>query len=167
MPQGESVAKPETPLLSILSIACKWGPWQHVQSVIRKANSVDKNFLGIQWLCDGCEVTYGFYPVFFLNIVRSQIGQSITICAVQKLYISLYVFILYTISCYRTYLENNVCTRVTNCFRAHKGIIFGVYFLICEATREMNTKMTLEWAQKQFVTRVHTLSYFLHDITNL
>ena len=36
-PQGESVAKPETPLLIILSIACKWGPWQHVQSIIRKA----------------------------------------------------------------------------------------------------------------------------------
>ena len=48
-PQGESVAKPETPLLIILSIACKWGPWQHVQSVIRKAKSVDKNILGM-WL---------------------------------------------------------------------------------------------------------------------
>ena len=45
-PQGESVAKPETPLLIILSIACKWGPWQHVQSVIQKAKSVDKNILG-------------------------------------------------------------------------------------------------------------------------
>ena len=29
-PQRESVAKPETPLLIILSIACKWGPWQQV-----------------------------------------------------------------------------------------------------------------------------------------
>ena len=48
-PQGESVAKPETPLLIILSIACKWGPWQHVQSVIQKAKSVDKNILG-RWL---------------------------------------------------------------------------------------------------------------------
>ena len=38
-PQGESVAKPETTRLIILSIACKWGPWQHVQSVIRKAKS--------------------------------------------------------------------------------------------------------------------------------
>ena len=28
------------------------------------------------------------------------------------------------------------------------------------------TKITLDWAQKQFVTRVHTLFYFLHDITN-
>ena len=48
-PQGESVAKPETPLLIILIIACKWGPWQHVQSVIRKAKSMDKNILG-RWL---------------------------------------------------------------------------------------------------------------------
>ena len=43
---------------------------------------------------------------------------------------------------------------------------FGVYFPICEATREINTKITPEWAQKQFVTRVQTLSYFLRDITN-
>ena len=35
---------------------------------------------------------------------------------------------------------------------------FGVYFPKCEATRETNTKITLEWAQKRFV---------LHDITNL
>ena len=27
-------------------------------------------------------------------------------------------------------------------------------------------QITLEWAHKQFVTRVHTLFYFLHDITN-
>ena len=27
-------------------------------------------------------------------------------------------------------------------------------------------KITLEWAQKQFVTKVHILFYFLHDITN-
>ena len=43
---------------------------------------------------------------------------------------------------------------------------FGVYFPSCEAKREINTKITLEWAQKQFVTRVHTLFYFLHDTTN-
>ena len=43
---------------------------------------------------------------------------------------------------------------------------FGVYFPRCEATRIINTKVTLEWAQKQLVTRVHTLFYFLHDITN-
>ena len=31
---------------------------------------------------------------------------------------------------------------------------------------EWNTKITLEWVHKQFVTRAHTLFYFLHDITN-
>ena len=43
---------------------------------------------------------------------------------------------------------------------------FGVYFPSCEATREINTKITLEWGQKQFVTRVHVLIYFLHNRTN-
>ena len=43
---------------------------------------------------------------------------------------------------------------------------FGVYFPPCAAKREINTKITLEWAHKQFVTRVHTLFYFLHDIMN-
>ena len=43
---------------------------------------------------------------------------------------------------------------------------FGVYFPCCEATRELNPQITLEWAQKRFVTRVHTLFYILHDITN-
>ena len=32
---------------------------------------------------------------------------------------------------------------------------FGVCFPSCETTREINTKITLEWAQKQFVMRVH------------
>ena len=45
--------------------------------------------------------------------------------------------------------------------RSREGY-FGVYFPSCE----INTKITLEWAHKQFVTRVHTLFYFLHDITN-
>ena len=30
------------------------------------------------------------------------------------------------------------------------------YFIRCEAAREMNTKITPEWAQEQFVTRVLT-----------
>ena len=34
------------------------------------------------------------------------------------------------------------------------------------ATGEINTKITLEWAKKWFLTRVHTLFHFLHDITN-
>ena len=54
-------------------------------------------------------------------------------------------------------------------FQCSREGYFGVYFPSCEAseaTREINTKITLEWAQKQFVTRVDTLFYFLHDITN-
>ena len=49
--------------------------------------------------------------------------------------------------------------------RSREGY-FGVYFPSCEATREINTKITLEWVQKRFVTRVHALFYFLHNITN-
>ena len=62
-------------------------------------------------------------------------------------------------------IENNVCTRVTNRFSAHERF-FCVYFPSCKATREINTKITLELVQKRFVTRVHTLFNFLHDITN-
>ena len=50
-----------------------------------------------------------------------------------------------------SYIKNNVCTRVTTCFNAHKRAI----------------KIIRECPEKQFVTRVHTLFYFLHDITNL
>ena len=49
--------------------------------------------------------------------------------------------------------------------RSREGY-FGVYFPSCVATREINTKITIEWAHKQFATRVHTLFYFLQDITN-
>ena len=83
-PQGESVAKPETPLLIILSIACKCSPWQHVQSVIRKARYLEfvvfciPNKLVIEicrfmtwpdlsfsWLCN--ENTYCTKPTSQLN----------------------------------------------------------------------------------------------------
>ena len=36
---------------------------------------------------------------------------------------------------------------------------FGVCFPRCLATREINTKITLSWAHKQFATRIHTLFY--------
>ena len=55
-------------------------------------------------------------------------------------------------------VENNVCTRVRNCFSAHVRVIF-VYLI--------NTKITLEWAQKQFATRVNALFYFLQGIEDL
>ena len=40
---------------------------------------------------------------------------------------------------------------------------FGVYFPSCEATREINTKITLSWRQKQFATRVHK-SFSIYQI---
>ena len=58
---------------------------------------------------------------------------------------------------------HNVCSRVMNGFSAHKRVIL---VFISRATREINNKITLEWAQKLFVTKVHTLFYFLHDLTN-
>ena len=50
--------------------------------------------------------------------------------------------------------------------RSQEGC-FGVYFPSCEAAREINTKITLEWAQKQFIMGVHTLFYVSHDITTI
>ena len=44
---------------------------------------------------------------------------------------------------------------------------FGVYFPRCCATREINTKITLSWAHKQFATRVHTLFYNFNDRTKV
>ena len=38
---------------------------------------------------------------------------------------------------------------------------FDVYFPRCWATREINTKITISWAHKQFATRVHTLFYLI------
>ena len=39
--------------------------------------------------------------------------------------------------------------------------IHVVYFLICCATREINTRITLSWAHKQFATRIHTWFCFI------
>ena len=36
-------------------------------------------------------------------------------------------------------------------------VLIDVYFPCCFTTREINTQITPSWAQKQFVTRVHTL----------
>ena len=35
---------------------------------------------------------------------------------------------------------------------------------ISRVSKQINTKITAEWAKKQFVTCAHTLFYFLHDI---
>ena len=42
---------------------------------------------------------------------------------------------------------------------------FGDYFPGCCATREINTKITLSWAHKQFATWVHTLFYIYSCIS--
>ena len=67
-------------------------------------------------------------------------------------YVYIYIYI---------YLEWCMWSRGELLNRSREGY-FGVYFPRCATTREMNIKITLEWAHKQFVIRVHTLSYFLH-----
>ena len=44
-------------------------------------------------------------------------------------------------------------------FQCSLECYFCVYFSRCFATWEINTKITLSWVLKQFVTRVHTLFY--------
>ena len=51
-------------------------------------------------------------------------------------------------------MANCLCTHAKDCC---------VYFPSCEATIEMTTVITLEWAHKLCVMRVHTLICFLHD----
>ena len=65
---------------------------------------------------------------------------------------------------YLVHFKNNVCTRVANCLCAHESVLF-VFFPTCVAIRGMNTKITLEWAHEQFVTRVPTLflSHIRHN----
>ena len=67
-------------------------------------------------------------------------------------------------SLYRPFLHS-IPSRDKLFMRSWEGY-FGANFPSCAATREINTKITLEWAHKQFVTRVHKLCYLLHDITN-
>ena len=43
--------------------------------------------------------------------------------------------------------------------------LFLCLFLSCEASSETNTKIILKWAHQQFVTIVHTLFYFLQDMS--
>ena len=53
--------------------------------------------------------------------------------------------------------KHHSCTLVTNPFLRWLECYFGIYFPRCFATREINTKITLSWALKRFVTRLHTL----------
>ena len=42
----------------------------------------------------------------------------------------------------------------------------GLFWCFCPSCAATRDQITLEWADKQFVTRVHTLFYFSHVITN-
>ena len=44
--------------------------------------------------------------------------------------------------------------------------LFWYLFPELRSNDAINTKRTLRWARKQFVTRVHTLFYFFHEKTN-
>ena len=77
----------------------------------------------------------------------------------------------YTCQIFKFQSDTIIVTSTFHSFEALRDfavrrLTVGVYFPSCEATREINTKITLEWAQKRFVRRGHTLFYFLHDITN-
>ena len=54
------------------------------------------------------------------------------------------------------YMEQSVWFDWRTVYAPREGIV-GVY--------PINTIITLEWAYKQFQTRVHTLFYFLHGLT--
>ena len=41
-----------------------------------------------------------------------------------------------------------------------------VILVFISRVAKQRTQIELEWAQKQLVTRVYTLFYFLHDIAN-
>ena len=59
--------------------------------------------------------------------------------------------------------ENDICTRVMKCFSVHERFILA-FIWRCEAIREISIKITLEWAQKQFVMRVYSLSWWRHQM---
>ena len=46
-------------------------------------------------------------------------------------------------------------------FQRSRECYFGIYFPSCETAKEIYTKITLEWAPKQFATRVLTLFLLL------
>ena len=60
-------------------------------------------------------------------------------------------------------IEDNAKVVVENCLCAQERVILAL-FPSCEATKEISTKITLSWVHIRFVTTVHTLLYFLHNV---
>ena len=56
---------------------------------------------------------------------------------------------------------------MANCLCAH-GMVILLFIsrAVQRVKNEINTKITLEWTHKQFVTRVHKSFFLLHDINN-
>ena len=52
-------------------------------------------------------------------------------------------------------------------FMRSRECYFGVYCPSYEGIGQIKTKITLVWVLKQFITKGHTLSYFLHNITTI
>ena len=109
----------------------------------------------------------------FRLTIRESLARDVhaTIGDITTLYERLYV-ILSVIAGVRIlsivvwiYIENHVCYRVMNCFSAHERVCWCLFPKLL-SNEESIHQSTLYWAQKQFVTRVHTLFYFLHDIKN-
>ena len=53
-------------------------------------------------------------------------------------------------------IENNVCTGVAKYLCADERITFWIYIPICEAMKEISTKLLIEWVDREFIA-VHTL----------
>ena len=90
---------------------------------------------------------YGHRGVISNRLWRYQLNEN-RASETRGRYVKIVVFIVIYASVMSCKKLNNACTLVTNCFCTHLGVI--LVFII-------NTKITLSWALKQFVTRVHRL----------
>ena len=88
-------------------------------------------------------------PITFCNVITSVTQSLVTSLTERKQ------------SKWYTMSWNNMYTVAMNCLCAHSLEGYhGAYFPSRFATLEINTRITLEWAHKQFATRTHTLLSF-------
>ena len=73
-----------------------------------------------------------------------------TMCKDRRFYRHLWIRYVVLEIKWCMYSRDELFLRSLECY-------FWIYFPRCFATREINTKITLSWPLKQFVTRVHTL----------
>ena len=82
---------------------------------------------------------------------KDHVSETRRQCVKLIVFIVIYIFVM---SCKK---YNNVCSLMTNCFCAHSSVIIVCSFPSLLRNWEINTGITLPWALKLFVTRVHTL----------